>query len=80
MEAVNQQINQTTSQKAAAKTRGKFRLVKKTDASGFVMWIIQKRCLFFWDYVTSFFDENRARAVLERLRNGVPEETREVVG
>jgi len=57
----------------------KYRLVKNTKASGFVLWVIQKKHLWWWDYVDSYMDESKALFVLQKLRCGAPEETREVI-
>jgi hypothetical protein len=57
----------------------KYRLVKTTKASGFVLWVIQKKCLWWWDYVDSYMEEHKALFVLQKLRGGAPEETREVI-
>lgn len=57
----------------------KYRLVKKTTVSGFVMWIIQRKFLLWWEFVDCYTDESVARISLRRLREGVPAEKREVV-
>ncbi len=57
----------------------KYRLVKTTKASGFVIWVIQKKWLWWWEYVDSYMDQEKALLVLTRLRGGVPEETREII-
>jgi hypothetical protein len=58
----------------------KYRLVKIIKANGFTMWAIQKKVLFWWEFVDCWTDEATAREVLEKLRNGVPAERREVIG
>lgn len=63
----------------------KYRLQKVTRASGFVLWVIQRKAPFphplfwIWDYVDSFIEEEKARFVLHKLRQGVPNEQRETV-
>jgi hypothetical protein len=57
----------------------KYRLLKSTKASGFVLWVVQKKVLWWWDYVDSYMDEQKALLVLDKLREGTPEETREVI-
>jgi hypothetical protein len=57
----------------------KYRLVKTTKASGFVLWCIQKKVLWWWEYVDSYIEESKALFVLTKLRSGAPEETREVI-
>lgn len=57
----------------------KYRLVKTTKASGFVLWVIQKKIWWWWEYVDSYIEEEKALFVIKRLRSGRPEETREVI-
>ena len=56
-----------------------FRLVKVTKASGFKLWVVQKKVFWWWDYVDAYMDEEKARTTLGNLRGGAPIETREVV-
>lgn len=57
----------------------KYRLEKHTKASGFVLWVIKKKVLWWWDYVDSYIEEAKALYVLRKLRQGTPEETQEVI-
>lgn len=57
-----------------------YRLVKKTRASGYIQWNIEKKVLWWWEFVDGFYDERKARATLERLREGTPDEVREIAG
>lgn len=57
-----------------------YRLIKSTKASGFVTWVIQRKLLFWWEFVDCYIDESKAREVLDALRSGVAPERREVVG
>jgi hypothetical protein len=57
----------------------KYRLVKSTKASGFTLWIIQKKFLWWWHDVDAYMDEAKALLVLSRLRSGTPAETKEVI-
>ena len=50
----------------------KYRLIKRTYASNFTMWIIQKRFFWWWEYVDSKANEVEARALLILLNSGVP--------
>jgi hypothetical protein len=58
----------------------KYRLVKIIKASGFTMWAIQKKVLFWWEFVDCYSEEAKAREVLQQLHLGVPAERRVVVG
>lgn len=59
----------------------KYRLVKKTLASGYVQWNIERKIPFlWWEFVDGYFDERKARTTLDKLRDGTPYSTREVVG
>ena len=57
----------------------KYRLVKTTKASGFVLWVIQRKWLWWWEYVDSYYEEQKALYTLQKLKNGTPEEKREVI-
>ena len=48
----------------------KYRLTKRTYMNGFVLWIIQKRFLFWWEFMTSETDERKARDMFRRLKQG----------
>jgi hypothetical protein len=57
----------------------KYRLVKKTYASGMVVWQVEKKMLWWWDYLDSYSDEEKARKVLTLLVNGTPYIQRDVI-
>lgn len=59
--------------------KNQYRLVKETKASGFAIWVVQKKVLWWWEYVDSYIEEEKALFVLSKLRNGAPEKTRTVV-
>jgi len=50
----------------------KYRLVKEIYASGYVQWNVEVKVLFWWFHVNGYYDEGKARRVLEQLRLGVP--------
>lgn len=59
----------------------KYRLIKKTYVTGYVQWNIERKIPFlWWEYVDGYYDERKARSALERLREGTPYKTTEVVG
>lgn len=57
----------------------KYRLVKKIHASGYVQWNIERKVLFWWEYVCGYFDEKKAIYTLGQLRGGVPLERKVVM-
>jgi hypothetical protein len=57
----------------------KYRLVKKIYASGHVMWNIEKKVWWWWEYLDGYWDEQKARDTLEKLRRGTPYERKVVV-
>ena len=57
----------------------KYRIVKSTKATGVVYWIVQKKWLWWWEFVELFSDQEKALSLMTKLKNGTPEETREVV-
>lgn len=57
----------------------KYRLVEVTKASGFTLWIIEKKVLWWWEYVDSYMSKEKAVDVLTALWNGAPVETRKVL-
>jgi hypothetical protein len=62
----------------------KYRLVKKTLISGFVLYQIERHDWViwpfrYWCYVDSYADKEKALQILSDLRNGMPPETREVI-
>lgn len=57
----------------------RFRLVKKTTASGFCLYIIEEKFMWWWEYVDSYTEKDKALAVLLKLRAGSPASTREVI-
>lgn len=57
----------------------KYRLLRSTKANGFVLWVIQRKFLLWWEFLDSYMEEEKARHMLARLRAGVPHETREVM-
>lgn len=58
----------------------RYRLIKRTKASGFVTWVIQRKLAFFgWDYIDSFLNERNALETLHKLKTGIPPERTEVI-
>lgn len=58
----------------------RYRLVKRTRASGAVVWVIQRKLFIVgWDFVDAFSYERNARETLDKLRTGVPSEKTEVI-
>lgn len=57
----------------------KYRLIKRTKASGFVEYVVQKKFLWGWEYVYSHYTERNARNTLQALMNGVPENKEEII-
>ena len=51
----------------------KYRLIKRTYAgSNFSLWVIQKRFLWWWEFVDSKASEVEARTLLTLLNSGIP--------
>jgi len=57
----------------------KYRLIKTTKASGTILWVIQRKWLWWWEYVDCYWEEQKALTVLKKLKSGTPEEKKEVV-
>ena len=58
----------------------RYRLVKKTKASGFSWWVIERKVwILGWIYVDSYMNQDTALTALQNLRNGMPLERREII-
>lgn len=59
------------------KTR--YRLVREDYASGYTQWNVERKFLWWWEFVWGSWDKDKAMQTLEKLLNGTPEKNRTVV-
>lgn len=57
----------------------RYRLVRVTYASGYIQWNIEKKILWWWDFVDGYFDPEKAKATFQRLTAGTPYKQQEVL-
>jgi len=57
----------------------KYRLIKKTMASDCILWSIERKMFWWWEWVDTYISEDIARTALKNLRAGQPKEGRIIV-